>query len=289
MVNLVSWIPKEPQQLVTYLPQYYYPQNLVYMENFEQWDIIQYRDIKQNMYAISTYGRVKNIITGQILKQTISNAGYYRVVLRCTGEYNNRNCGTFLVHRLIMITFSPIKDYKNYTVNHHDCNKLDNSFFNLEWMTQAENNRYKYLTHTDNSTGEQCKNATITNNQAKLICEELDKGSSYKEIVNKLGIIVKDNNDPIYDIISNIKRRITWKDISKNYSFKNARYSNTNYTLSQLEYICQCIKNNIDIKEIYENLYNKPYINSRAHKSFYETVRKIKNKQELTDISDKYF
>ena len=74
-----------------------YQQNLVYAYGYESWDMINYSDIKKNTYAISTFGRVMNVITNHILSPFVSNSGYWAINLRCEG--NGRDCGTFLIHR----------------------------------------------------------------------------------------------------------------------------------------------------------------------------------------------
>lgn len=42
-------------------------------------------------------------------------------------------------HRLVMLTWKPIPDAENLTVDHLNHNKRDNSVANLEWVTQKEN------------------------------------------------------------------------------------------------------------------------------------------------------
>lgn len=44
-----------------------------------------------------------------------------------------------LAHRIVMLTWKPIPDAENLTVDHLDHNKRDNSLTNLEWITQKEN------------------------------------------------------------------------------------------------------------------------------------------------------
>ena len=46
-----------------------------------------------------------------------------------------------LAHRLVMLTWKPIPDAENLTVDHLNHNKRDNSLDNLEWVTKEENVR----------------------------------------------------------------------------------------------------------------------------------------------------
>jgi len=88
-------------------------------------------------YEASNHGRVRNINTKKILRQSISNNGYYRVCLRI---HETRSL-TRSVHQIIARTFIDNPENK-ITVNHIDHNKLNNRVDNLEWMTVTEQNRY---------------------------------------------------------------------------------------------------------------------------------------------------
>lgn len=46
-----------------------------------------------------------------------------------------------LAHRIVMLTWKPIPDAENLTVDHLDHNKRDNSLTNLEWVTEKENQK----------------------------------------------------------------------------------------------------------------------------------------------------
>lgn len=46
-----------------------------------------------------------------------------------------------LAHRIVMLTWKPIPDAENLTVDHLDHNKRDNSLTNLEWVTEQENHK----------------------------------------------------------------------------------------------------------------------------------------------------
>jgi hypothetical protein len=70
------------------------------------------------------------------LKPVITHNGYHRVTL----SKNGRSAQT-PVHRIIAETFiSPHKT--GMYVNHKDCNKLNNSVENLEWVTSAQNTHH---------------------------------------------------------------------------------------------------------------------------------------------------
>jgi len=84
-------------------------------------------------YLINIYGKVKSP-KGKILKDSLSNSGYYYV--------NIKNKGYF-IHRAIAFGFIPIIDGKNF-VNHKNGIKTDLSIDNIEWCSKSENNKHAY-------------------------------------------------------------------------------------------------------------------------------------------------
>lgn len=48
-------------------------------------------------------------------------------------------CGWKVAHRLVLLTFQPIPNAENLTVDHLNHNKRDNRLMNLEWVTKKEN------------------------------------------------------------------------------------------------------------------------------------------------------
>ena len=98
-----------------------------------------WKDIKdyEGYYQISSYGRVKNIKTGNILTGDTNNIGYKRV---CLYTPNKKR---FFIHRLVAYHFC--EGYEdNLVVNHKDGNKQNNMADNLEWVTRSENDLHAY-------------------------------------------------------------------------------------------------------------------------------------------------
>jgi hypothetical protein len=89
-------------------------------------------------YAISNYGRVKNIRTGRIMHLCETTGGYLQVCLRKDGRYYDKR-----VHRLVAYAFLPnyYDDFEmdELEVNHIDGDKKNNYADNLEWCTRSEN------------------------------------------------------------------------------------------------------------------------------------------------------
>lgn len=107
------------------------------MEINEEWNLIK----DYPSYLISNMGRVKNLITGNILKGT-KNAYGYIVHRLYTYDENGKSTGfkNVLTHRLVAQYFVPNPNPEKYdVVNHIDENKSNPIHTNLEW-TDAKGN-----------------------------------------------------------------------------------------------------------------------------------------------------
>lgn len=93
-----------------------------------------WRDILgfEGKYQVSSWGRVRNA-KGQILVPYKNEKGYLKIALCKNGE--NYKCR---VNRLVAEAFIP-NPYNLPQVNHKDGNKENNSFTNLEWITNRDN------------------------------------------------------------------------------------------------------------------------------------------------------
>lgn len=102
----------------------------------------------EGIYQASTLGRIKSInssfrCTDVIMSDnSISKSGYKVVNLK-----RGKKPKTFLVHRLIAMTFLP-NPHSYPIVNHKNENKLDNRVDNLEWCSQSYNCSYGSRQHS---------------------------------------------------------------------------------------------------------------------------------------------
>ena len=87
----------------------------------------------EGFYQISNRGNVKNIRTGKILINQISQYGYHYISMSAGG-----NVKKYLVHRLVAIVFIQ-KDEKRKIINHKNGIRTDNRPENLEWCNHSEN------------------------------------------------------------------------------------------------------------------------------------------------------
>lgn len=79
----------------------------------------------------------------------VSNLGHFKdeykrelpIKINATTGYCwvNTFLGYKLCHRLVLLTWKPVPDAENLTVDHLNHNKRENTIFNLEWVTKEEN------------------------------------------------------------------------------------------------------------------------------------------------------
>ena len=177
----------------------------------EEWKECKFDKVKKNYYSVSNLGRYKNI-NGLMLKATEINSGYlvYSLINESYTCYNDKYTKK-LGHRGVMETFAPTVDMDKKVVNHIDHNKHNNCLYNLEWMSERDNNIDSIDYH--HAYGENHYSAKFNTEQLKIIAQELEKCTCYADILIKIGVEVTDNNK---DSIGNIKRGITYQHELRN-------------------------------------------------------------------------
>ena len=116
----------------------------------EEWRIVKYKDVKEDMYEVSNYGRVRNTLTGKNVALIKNKSNYVSVHLMCENNFRK----SVKDHQLVATAFIPNK-YNKPHVNHMDLNPSNNYYKNLEWCTQEENVFHSVMNHkfTGNDIG----------------------------------------------------------------------------------------------------------------------------------------
>jgi hypothetical protein len=90
-------------------------------------------------YEISDHGQIRNSKTKKVLKlqkEIRKSDGYVKV--RCNLIKNNKSVKP-VVSRLVLATFSPIKNSHQYHVDHIDFDSTNNRLQNLRWLEPQKN------------------------------------------------------------------------------------------------------------------------------------------------------
>lgn len=150
-------------------------------DDIEEWKVIEHpSEIKRNMYAVSSWGRVKSIATGIIMKPRIDRDGYYRIKFMADTP---AGCVHRHVQRIVGMNFIPNDDPNLVTINHIDGDKSNNCVTNLEWHSWLMNNRHAMKMGLNNHKG----NPKITCDEVNMIVDMLldDRYNASPYDVNK--------------------------------------------------------------------------------------------------------
>ena len=163
-------------------------------------------------YMISSWGRVLDLETNRLLPKNIyySRNKYPNIYLQTVSSSYPK---FYAPHRLVALHYLYFPGCEAMDVNHKDGIKYHNWWWNLEWCTKSENIQHA-LDNNLFKLGEDRKNTKVTNEQANEICKLLELGYTPKQISE----LYKIENANVYSIAKNIKFKVSWKHVSKNYS-----------------------------------------------------------------------
>lgn len=130
-------------------------------------------------YEVSSFGFVRSLRSGIILKGVVNWKGYLRVTL-----FHNRKGKLFSVHRIVAEAHLSNPEGKPQ-VNHLDGVKDNNRSDNLEWSTGSENILHAYATGLKPMPTNQRK---LTESQVLFIRELLSLGYSAASIGRKFDL-----------------------------------------------------------------------------------------------------
>lgn len=119
---------------------------------------------------------------------------------------------SFFRHRLVMICFNKVDNYKNLQVNHIDGNKQNNTLNNLEWCTNQENRIHAVkLGLAASLKGEDNPASKLLESQVLDIVNDLLNHVPYSQICKKYNCSKS--------TISAIKNKRNWVYLTKNINF----------------------------------------------------------------------
>lgn len=227
-----------------------------------EYEYVTYPGVKKKQYMISKTGDVIDIKHKVHVPVHINRSGYLEVslkMIRDDVEMSRR----VLVHRLVAWEFIPNPNHYPQ-VNHIDGIKTNPNVTNLEWCTQKYNNEHAIRTGL-RPIGEDASYSIISNATAEKICTLMDKGWKNIDIVHELGVP--------YEIVQNIRNRISWKHISYKYYFGTQK----RITEKKAREICRYLELGFSVKDIVKIC--------KVGKS---TVLNIRNGYTWKDIASEY-
>jgi len=209
-------------------------------------------------YLISDLGRVRNSVSGRILKNNEFKNKREYVNLYINGIQYRRQ-----ISRLVAKAFIPNPDNLP-VVNHKDGNVKNNYSNNLEWSTHKDNSIHA------RDIGLTCigERSHFNKYPKKLIisiCNDLVKGKTTKELSLKY--------DLSQSYITELYYKKFWRHVTKKYEFPPKKDFNftLKYPIELKEEIISLIKMGFSNKEIKEKLFLK---NNDAVRNVIDRIRK---------------
>lgn len=155
-----------------------------------------WKEIPEYEIEVSSFGNVRNIATGKMIRPAFTGKGYLRVNFK-------RKC--LLIHRLVLHAFVGPCPPK-MEVNHINNVTTDNRLANLEYVTSSGNTLHAVKMGTW-PVGSKRWNSKLTEESVKEMRRLYDaEGVSIKEIAAKFGA----NFSAVYHVV----RRHNWKHIA---------------------------------------------------------------------------
>lgn len=145
-------------------------------------------------YEVSTFGRVRNLKTGRMMKATPNRDGYLYLDLCSQGLILRLQ-----VHRIVLLTFVG-EPQSGYECRHLDGKPSNNRLENLLWDSRSNNQKDK-LKHGTVNRGE-ILSKKLT---AKIISKIRSDGRPLRQIAEEFGVSVSN--------IKAIRYRRSWKHV----------------------------------------------------------------------------
>lgn len=149
-----------------------------WVEGFPDYSISNQGQVRRKSRIYSRYNDVK--ITGGGYLSLHDNRGYKEVFL-----YKNdgtKKATKHFVHRLVAKHFIS-NDLNKPFVNHLDCDKSNNNYYNLEWCTQKENQRHAVANNRYNpGFGENHASSKLNESDIIGIKEKIASGMQQRKI-----------------------------------------------------------------------------------------------------------
>ena len=182
------------------------------MNKLEEVEIIKYYNFQGVLYGVNQFGVVygKN---DKPLKTRVNSDGY----IVCWLEGQKRDDGKRIryyekVHKMVATMFVEKPDSEiPLEVNHKDCDRTNNYYTNLEWITHYDNIQYSIKMGRHKNVpciGEDNVKAKLTKEDVLFIREKYDNGMRIRDIYRQYYL-----HKVTETSIENVCKKRTWKHI----------------------------------------------------------------------------
>ena len=189
------------------------------------------------------------------------------------------------VHKLVLMTFSPIIESDIFIPHHKNNNKQDNFIGNLEWVTISENTTYA-VNDGMMATCENNSRGIFSNSMVHNICSMMENGKSNSEILDNLGYTYGKERNKAAAVIRLIRRGQTYNSISKQYNIPGIN-GRKNYSPEFTNLVCQFLSDTNHVYRI-DELCDYLEIDLKDRKMFANYVQDITRRSKDTNITNLY-
>ena len=250
--------------------------NLQWVEDIEEWRVCTYPGVKPNMYEVSSWGRVRNIQSNNIIG-CVSYKGYVSAKILFD---TSSNLKATPVHRLVAWAFCKYDmDFISNEVNHINGIKTTNLPKNLEVVTHKLNAIHARYT----GLSQLYPGAKLTESEVCEVCKILlETGGSISEVKR---ILFEKGLDVPLSTIRGIKYKNVWKHLSDQIFPENA--FRDRLTAEDIRTISEYLLKFKGSKHVTKLAFKQ--LSKLFPRLTIRTLRAIKNKELHQDTTDMYF
>lgn len=253
--------------------------------SLETWvELSKPKIVVEGMYEISSFGRVKNVISNKILKTCMTNGDGYPVVGITCNTDDGLVIKTMKLHRLLALHFVQNPDpEKLNVVNHIDGNKTNFDIKNLQWVSSGENSKFASQSNLNNRSN------ITTQDIDTIVSLLIELNGSIKDVYSACKQMHM-SSFITEAVINNIKHKDpAYIRIDSGYDLKNIEFKKrvrkADLTADDIHKICQqIVANNGDIGKTLQSLHDMGMEHIARH-----DVRHVRDKSKHSNISDQYF
>lgn len=204
-------------------------------------------NIIANRYYVSNYGRIFDAWKNKIVVSSDNGHGYRSVTLNFKVDSTTTKLKTVYVHRIVCFYFNYQYYAPGYIINHIDGIKHNNYDYNLEFVSNSENAKYRVYNDVPNcdvNRGENHYLNSIDEKTVRYICSLINSGITDTKVLSQTVGYSE-------SIIRHIKAKDTWTWLTREYYIPDFyERCRKGLTEQQAEYICELIYENKKPAEI---------------------------------------